>query len=325
MKRLIALVLALLVHALTLAFVVLGGWTIVINAEFGGWLIGGVLIAIGWALRPRLGRLPADAEVLDRSSAKELYAAAERVADKVGVKRPRKVAIRDLEPSAHYFRAGPLRTPVLVVGLPLWLALTPRQRAGLLACAYAETPTGEQIIVNGALFTLGEWRESLLGAEPSKVRDEAQTKIAMSSVGAYHPGTAYEAVGLIGRIFGRVLGGPVLLLEYALRRLARSGESRGRQRRTALAQLVLPPDELAELDELVASRRYLVPIQAAALRGEGVPSIRDGALADCLLTDNGVLTTPPGSELLGAAESARIDDELLAHYTRAIRGFGLIS
>jgi hypothetical protein len=333
-KRLAALVLALIVHTLTLAFVVLGGWTIVVNAQFAAaWALGGLLIALGWMLRPRLGRLPADAEVLDPSSARQLYGMADRVADRIGVRRPKKVAVRDLVLGAGYARNGLLRTPVLVIGLPSWLALSPRQRVALLAGAYAELPTGDELIVNGALSTLGEWREALLGAAPLRVREEAQTKIA-SSLGALGArSTGYEAAGFLGRIIGRVLGGPVLLTEYCLKRLARSGDARRHEQRRARALRVLTAGELAEIDGLLASGSYVAPMQAAALRGESVASIRQAALSPAPLirdgspaplTPNAVLTAAPGSELLGSAESDRIDDELLRHYTRAIRSFGLI-
>ncbi|MFG1701673.1 hypothetical protein ACFLIM_00645 [Nonomuraea sp. M3C6] len=327
MKRLFAFVLALMVHLLTLGFVLLGAWVILNHLDsLLAWLVGGVSLAVGWALRPRLGRLPADAEVLDRSSAMELYAAADRVADQVGVGRPRKVAIRDLATETRYDRVGLPRTPVLVVGLPLWLALPPRQRVVLLAMAYAGVPTGAELVVSGALFTLDAWRDALMGARPLQVRQEAQTKIAASSLGGMdHPGTTYEVASGIGRDLGRVLGGPVLLLEYALSKLARAGESRTAQRQQALALRVASERELAKLDELAAGGGYLAPMQAAALRGESASSIRQGVLARSRLTDDGVLTSAPHSELLGTRDSERIDDELLAHYTRAIRGFGLIT
>ncbi|MGI5292602.1 hypothetical protein ACQEVF_56155 [Nonomuraea polychroma] len=65
MKRLLALVVALLVHLMTLGFVVLGAWTILAFPDsLLSWLLSGLCLAIGWVLRPRLGRLPADAEVL---------------------------------------------------------------------------------------------------------------------------------------------------------------------------------------------------------------------------------------------------------------------
>ncbi|MEV0592582.1 hypothetical protein [Nonomuraea cavernae] len=326
MQRPLALLLAIVVHALTLACVVLGTWTIVVNSELlAGWLVGALLIALGWMLRPRLGvSLPADAEVLARSAAKELYGAAERVADRIGVRRPGRVAVRDLEPVTRCLRGGPFREPVLVVGLPLWLALSPRQRVVALAVAYAETLTVEELVVDGALSTLGEWRQALIGAAPLRAREEAQTKVAASSLsGLDHPGTTYEVAGMFGRLLGRVLGGPVLLVEQALTRLARADAGRVRRRRAALVLRVASEREAAELGALLASGRYLAPMQAAALRGERVPAIRAAALERAQLSD--VVLTMPGAELLGSAESDRIDDELLAHYTRAIRGFGLIS
>ncbi|MFC4119345.1 M48 family metallopeptidase [Nonomuraea zeae] len=328
MKRLLALVLALIVHLLTLGFVALGVWVIAGNTgSLLAWLLGGVSLAVGWALRPRLGRLPADAEVLGRSSAPELYAVADRVADRIGVKRPRKVAISDLDPETRYERVGPARTPVLVVGLPLWLALPPRQRAVLLATAYARVPTGDELVVSGALDTLESWRDALVGAAgPLRVREEAQTKIVAASIGiADQPGTGYEVMGMFGRLLGRVLGGPLLLLQYGLGRLARAGEARTAARHEARALRAASERELAELRGLVADSGYLAPMQAAALRGESVASIRQGALSRFRLTEDGVLTSVPHSELLGTRESDLIDEELRACYSRAIRGFGLIS
>ncbi|NUT11279.1 MAG: hypothetical protein HOQ38_12465 [Nonomuraea sp.] len=327
MKRLAALVLAVLVHLLTLAFIALGAWTVLAHLDsLLSWLLGGVSLAVGWALRPRLARLPADAEVLDRSAAKELYALADRVADGARVKRPRKVAVRDLATETVYDHYGLPRTPVLVVGLPLWLALPPRQRVALLATAYAGVTAGEELIVDGALFTLSAWHDALLGsAGPLRAREEAQTSIDKASLGGMdHPGTSYQVAGFLGRVIGRVLGGPVLLLRYALTRLARAGRARAEERRHTIARRVVSEPELTELRDLSAGG-YLAPIQAAALRGESVPAIRRGALARFQLTDDGVLTSAPHSELLGTAESALIDEELLRHYTRAIRGFGLIT
>lgn len=314
-------------HAFTLAFIVLGCVTVVVNAQYlAAWLLGGTLVAIGVLLRPRLGRLPADAEVLARSSAEELYGAATRIAEAVGVKPPATVAIRDLGVGADYDKVGLRRTPVLVIGLPLWLALTPRQRVALLATAYSAAESQEGLIVAGAQSTLSEWRHALLGAEPLKRREEARAQIDAASLGVMHaPDTTYEMAGFIGRVFGRVLGGPVLLAELALNKLVRAGDDRVMERRRALAERAAPARELAELAELMASGSYMAPMQAAALRGENVAAIRESALARSRLSDDGVLTSVPGSRLLGSRESELIDEELLKHYRRAIRGFGLIT
>ncbi|MFI6497226.1 hypothetical protein [Nonomuraea typhae] len=327
MKRLLALAVSLCVHLLTLAFLVAGVALIAASpGELVVWLAGGLLVTIGVVLRPRLGRLPADAEVLGRAAAPELYGAAARVAGAVGVRAPVTVAVMDLGVDATYTRVGLRRTPVLVIGLPLWLALPPRQRATLLARAYAMSATGEGLIVGQALATLAEWRLGLTGAEPIKAREEARLQMDKASLGIMHnPGASYDAAGFLGRIVGRVLGGPLLLVEVGLVRLVRSDAGRTEELRRGLAAKVTSAEELSALEELMASGRYLAPIQAAALRGESVPSIREDALTRSRLADDGVLTSAPGTGALGSRESAAIDAELLAHYTRAIRGFGLIS
>ncbi|NRQ39738.1 hypothetical protein HII36_49105 [Nonomuraea sp. NN258] len=327
MRRITALVLALLVHALTLAFVVLGVWTIVANdGSLVGWLLGGLLIGVGWVLRPRLGALPDDAEPLERDSARELYALAGRVAGKLGVRRPERVAIRDLALETRYQRVGLTRVPVLVVGLPTWLALSPRQRVTLLAMAYADVETAEEIVVNGALSTLGEWHEALLGAQPLSARQEAHEKMAATGLDPVaHPGNTYEVMGFLGRVVGRLFGWPVLLIEHALRRLATADAERVRARRHALAGRVADEADLTQLREVLALGGYVAPMQAAALRGESVAAIRQNALSRHLLTEDGVLSAAPSDDLLGTTQSDEIDEELHQHYARAIRGFGLIS
>ncbi|MFE3448131.1 M48 family metallopeptidase [Nonomuraea sp. NPDC059194] len=308
-----------------MGFVVLGVVIVVNGASlFLSWLLGALLVAIGVLLRPRLGRLPAEAEVLDRAAAPMLYGAAERVADETGVARPVRVAVMDLATAATYVRVGVRRTPVLVVGLPLWLTLSPRQRVTLLAGAYAGAESFDGLVVEGALSTLGEWRHTLLGAEPLSARREADVTMAMS-LGAWSPNSSYNAAGLLGRIVGRVLGWPVLVVEHALRRLAHSGDPRAAARRRALALRAVTEDDLAEMEELIANRSYLAPMQAAVLRGESVEEIRQAALTRSRLAEDGVLTSAPGSPLLGAADSAVIDTELSRHYARAARGFGLIT
>ncbi len=227
-------------------------------------------------------------------------------------------------PATVYQRVGPLRTPVLVIGLPLWLALPPRRRVTLLALAYARGVTGDDVIVSSALSTLGEWRGALLGSGPLKAREEAQNKITASLGALDSPGTGYEVAGTFGRMIGRVLGAPVLLLERGLTRLTRSGDGPRRERMLTLARRVVPAEDLAELEEVMASTGYLAPMQAAVLRGESVPAIRQGALARFERAAPSVFGSPTAT-LLGSAESDRIDDELLQHYTRAVRGFGLIT
>ncbi|MEW9548849.1 hypothetical protein [Nonomuraea sp. NPDC050783] len=325
MKRLLAVVLALLVHLMTLGFAVLGAWVIAAHAGSAlAWPLGGLCLAVAWVLRPRRPAMPADAETLDRAAAPELHALADRVADRIGVARPRVVAVRDVAVDTWYGRVGAARRPVLVVGLPLWLALPARQRVTLLAAAYARVPTGEELVVGGALETLEAWRDALVEAAPLRVRQEAQVRIATVGSFTAPPGATYEVMGFVGRLVGRVLGGPVLLARYVLIRLARASTAAASRRQRRLALRVSSAAELAELAELVSGRGHLAPLQAAALRGESVTAIRQAALTRYLITDDGVLAAPPDSELLAGTASERIDEELRAHYARAIRAFGLI-
>lgn len=325
MRRIAALAVSLAVHALTLAFVVLGVLIVVGSPSlFLSWMLGALLVAIGVLLRPRLGRLPDDAEVLAPSAAPELYGLAARVADEVGVPRPAQVAVLDLSTAAVYLRLGVRRVPVLLVGLPLWLAVSPRQRVALLAGAYATAVTDDGFLVEGALSTLGEWRHSLLGAEPLSARREADVAMAMS-LGAWAPSSSYNAVGLLGRLVGRAFGWPVLIVEHILTRLAEAGGAQAAGRWRALTLRATTEEDLADLEELIAHGSYLAPMQAAVLRGESVEAIRESALTRARLAPDGVLTSAPGSPLLDAAASAVIDTELSRHYTRAARGFGLIT
>ncbi|MEQ4716545.1 hypothetical protein [Nonomuraea sp. B19D2] len=321
--RIAALLLSLVVHALTLAFVVIGCWIIYANSNFlVFWLVGLVVAGVGVLLLPRSRRLPADAESLARTSASELYGVAERVAQAVGVEPPATVAIRDLTVASAYMRVG-RRRRVLVIGLPLWLVLSARQRVVLLAGTYAEA-RDDGLIVGGALSTLAVWRESLLQGESAPRREEAHTRIGATLGSFATPAGTYEGMGSIGRGLGKVLGLPVLLLEWTLIRLVRSGSSGAARQRLARAHGVATEVELAELAELVRGGRFLAPVQAAALRGASVPEIRQSACArlETLVSYGGAHGTEPG--LLTEDASDRIDNELSGHYARAIKGFGLL-
>ncbi|MEV4805580.1 hypothetical protein AB0K18_36755 [Nonomuraea sp. NPDC049421] len=311
-----ALLLSLLVHALTLAFIVLGCWIIWMNAHLAAfWLVGSVLIGIGVLLLPRARRLPADAEPLGRSAAPELYATAERVARAMGMTPPAVLAVRDLAVTTEVMRAG--RRRVLLIGLPPWLVSSARQRVVLLARAYASEPDDGRI-VGGALTTLAVWRESLLQGEEAPGRSDVYTRIgaAVGSVGA--PSGAYSGMGSMGRGLGRVIGVPVLFLEWALTRLVQASRGDTASEELQRVRRVATDADLADLDDLLRDGRYLAPVQAAALRGATATEIRASATTT-------TATTAPAADLLTADASGRIDDELSGHFTRAIKGFGLIS
>ncbi|MDF5755634.1 hypothetical protein [Spongiactinospora sp. TRM90649] len=319
-RRIAAYLLASIVHLSTLAFLATGVWTIVRAPQYlFSWLFGGLLTAIGVTLRPRTARAARDAEPLDPAATPRLHAAASRVAARMGVPEPEMIMIRDLAVGASYERIGLRRRRVLTIGLPLWLAFDPGHRVALLAKAFSRGNETDDLVLGGALATLGEWRGALLASAPLTSREEANRQMQMT-LGAFAPDTSYEVAGFFGRVLGRVLGGPVLLIEHVLRRMVRGGERRATEEAARRAALAATPAALAGVEQAMAAPgRLITPLHSAALRGEKAPVVRQVALERA--------ADSPGTaadDLLTEGESAAVDDELLPHYTRALPGLGLL-
>ncbi|WP_214411250.1 M48 family metallopeptidase [Sphaerisporangium fuscum] len=316
-KRTAAVCISLVVHGLTLAMITVG--VLIIYAAPGflpAWLLGGLFAGLGILLFPRPRRLPADAEMLTPSSAPETYGVARRVAEAVGARPPAAVTVRDLAVACEYAEVGWWRRPVLVVGLPLWLVLSPRERVVLLALTCAER-SGHDLLVSGALWTLAQWRGSMSGGGPLKKRDEAHTYVVGVLAGFAPPGS-YQAAGTLGLVVGAVIGWPALLLERLLLRLTRE-----RDGRTVRRPGMVTEAEATRLAGLMRDRYFLAPVQAAVLRGASAAEIRQAALTRSDQQDED--TSAGERSLLDPAASAAIDEELAVQYARAIRGFGLIS
>ncbi|WP_214110294.1 M48 family metallopeptidase [Acrocarpospora catenulata] len=328
LARIAAYVIAIAVHAFTLAFAGTGLLLILLNPGFlPFWLLGALLIGIGVLLRPRTARLSPGAEILSRESAPALYRLADQVAEATGVPRPEAVAVLDLGLGADFRRTGLDRRPVLTIGVPLWLALSPAQRVALLARACASTRTDLGVIVGGALTTLGEVRAALFGGGVNSSRQRAHEDMALT-LGAWAPETTYDAAGQMGRGLGRLIGWPALLAEWALRRLTRGRLAQEAELARQAAERVAGQAAVRELTALLESRRYLAPLQAAALRGEDLTAIRRAALDRAELRElERVPARPDPAPALpsAAAESARVDQELQAVYARAVQGLGLLS
>ncbi|WP_459798907.1 M48 family metallopeptidase [Herbidospora sp. RD11066] len=322
MNRVLAVVVALVVHLFTLGFVALGVAVIAASPGFFlTWLIGGFLIAVGVMLRPRLGRVSHDADVLPEAQAPFLYALAGRVATEAGVPKP-VVAIHDLGLGATYERVGLRRRPVLTIGLPVWLALSPALRVALLATACASDRLDDGVIVGGAKSTLAEIKVALFGLGVDQVRQQAHLEMAMA-LGAWAPRTGYETASWFGRMLGWIVGWPAVLAEAVLNRLTEDRGARADARIAETAARVAGPDAIAELAEVITSRSYLAPMQAAALRGEDVVAIRRAALDRAIMRE--MFTGESRAGVAVISESEQIDLELRAHYERATRGLGLLS
>ncbi len=127
----LAQVLAVLVHGVTVTLVVLGAWCLV-----AGWgtplpVLGLLLLCVAWPLRPRFGEAPDDVPLLRRDDAPALFALVDEVAEAAGTRGVDLIAVDD-EFNASVCAYGLRGHRLLTIGLPLWEVLTPPQRTALL-------------------------------------------------------------------------------------------------------------------------------------------------------------------------------------------------
>ncbi|MET7861205.1 M48 family metallopeptidase [Streptomyces sp. NPDC005318] len=159
----LAYAIALAVHGTTAALVVTG--ILLVTLGWGGPLplLGALVLAIAWALRPRFGRLPDDAPVLHRADAPELFALIDDVAEVVGTTGVHVVVVTtDVNASVTTYGLRQLRR--LDIGLGLWEILTPQQRIAMLGHElghYANGDTRHGLITVNALRSLTLWRHLL--------------------------------------------------------------------------------------------------------------------------------------------------------------------
>ncbi|MEY2245889.1 M48 family metallopeptidase [Streptomyces sp. BF23-18] len=155
----LAVAVALVVHALTVALTVGGIWFLVRGWGGLGMIPGAFLLALGWSLRPRLTTLPEDKPVLRRADAPELFALTDEIARVAGTRGVDAIAI-DAEINASVQSYGIRGQRLLTLGLPLWEALTPQQRIALLGHEmghYVNGDTRHGLVVWSAYRSLTTW------------------------------------------------------------------------------------------------------------------------------------------------------------------------
>ncbi|WP_207556021.1 M48 family metallopeptidase [Intrasporangium flavum] len=91
-----------------------------------------VLVLLGAFLRPRFTRVPRR-DLLREGGAPNLRELVRRIADEVGTPAPDLVVISPDTLNLAVVRTGVRGRPVLVIGLPLWLMLSPAMRQAVLA------------------------------------------------------------------------------------------------------------------------------------------------------------------------------------------------
>ncbi|MBC7268434.1 MAG: M48 family metalloprotease [Streptomyces sp.] len=152
--------LALAVHAITVVLLT-AGVLLLVGATGALGVLGGLFVlALAWTLRPRLVRLPKDGIVLRRADAPELYALIDEVGAAVGTRGVDAVVV-DADLNASVCVLG-VRRRLLTLGLPLWEALTPRQRVALLGHELGHFVNGDTrhgLVVATAYRSLTVWHD----------------------------------------------------------------------------------------------------------------------------------------------------------------------
>ncbi|HVQ91242.1 MAG TPA: M48 family metalloprotease [Mycobacteriales bacterium] len=153
--RVVLLAVSALFVLVSVGCVGIGAWLVLHDLASWWPVVGIALIVVGILLRPRLGRRPSRHLRMSRAEAPALYGLLDRVATAAGTKAPDLIAMTP-EFNAGVGRVGLRQRPVLVLGVPLWIVLEPRQRVALLAHEIAHQVNGDPmrgLLVRPALTT----------------------------------------------------------------------------------------------------------------------------------------------------------------------------
>jgi heat shock protein HtpX len=160
LDRLLAVLLALPVHLVTVVLLLVGVWLL---ADGQNWLLrilGGVSLLAGLVTLPRLPRRPEHVALLVRAEAPELFGLLDELATPVGTTSPDEVLVI-ADYNAFASRVG-IRRRALGIGAPLWTAADSGTRAFILGHElghFAHHDLTQGLLVGGALETLNHWRD----------------------------------------------------------------------------------------------------------------------------------------------------------------------
>ncbi|SNY41056.1 M48 family metalloprotease [Paractinoplanes atraurantiacus] len=129
--RLATMAVSVVLLAAVLALAALGVWLVLYDFFSVSTVLGLVLLAVAFVLRPRLPGLPGDVIVLDPARTPALVALVERVATAVGAPAP-SILLLGYGFNAYTTIVGLKRERALCLGLPLWATLEPQERVALL-------------------------------------------------------------------------------------------------------------------------------------------------------------------------------------------------
>ncbi|MEU6170434.1 hypothetical protein ABZ832_00790 [Streptantibioticus parmotrematis] len=203
-----ATALATVVNLITIALAGTGVWLLVT----GTWpqrVLGALEVAVAVALRPRRPRIPQ--RTLGRAEAPALHTVIDRVAKELGTVPAHLVAV-DTRFGPAYSLPGPRGRRVLILGLPLWEALTPDQRVALIAGELAHDAGRRRVSARwttAALTSLAVWTDLFRPGRSRQARQDAlYTGAGFSATGPHTGGSAGGLVALVEMITWPLLAIP---------------------------------------------------------------------------------------------------------------------
>ncbi|MDH6117856.1 Zn-dependent protease with chaperone function [Kitasatospora sp. GAS204A] len=240
-----ALVLASLVHLVTLAVLAATLW-LLLTGKPPFVVLGVVGLGLAYLLRPRFGgRRREDPALVTREQAPQLYALSDTVAEALGVRRPDRIRVQSGYRTG-YARLGVRQEVELTVGMALWAVLSPQERIALLARELGHGAARDPrrgLWLRVALDTLDAWYGLLM---PSSGDELMVSRIESSS--------QYDALPAGGVLRQMTVNAQKALVEELTARLLLVCALPVRLARHLLHRSVLPGSRLAEYraDDLAA-------------------------------------------------------------------------
>ena len=195
-SKILAFILASLVHALTLSLFLGGIYVATLDwINFLSIFVGILLIAAAYALMPKFNKLPSEG-VLTREDAPSLYKFVDQIASEMGTKKIDTICLSP-EINASFSRYGIMNKSLLTIGSTLWLGLNRDQKTALIGHELAHQINGDQ--------TRGFWVGSAISALMSWYRFLKQPYIDGRGFGEMLVQIFLSFIGILVGWYGQIL------------------------------------------------------------------------------------------------------------------------
>lgn len=158
LSKILAFMVAGIVHLLTLFFAVLGIMILINNGlDFFPLLLALLCLGIAWILRPQFSKAPDN--IADPDKFPTLYRITNRIAEQLGAKPVTMISV-DSDFNASFRQVGWRRESAITIGLPLFAILSPQEQIAILAHEVAHGVNGDPnrgFFVGSAINTLMQW------------------------------------------------------------------------------------------------------------------------------------------------------------------------